>query len=192
MSASTAIGDVTQTLQDLLTAQQSPANLFDVSLNSPAEETLDPNNTTRPKVNLFLFRVTENAFIQNQDWIPDGVSNLLFPPLALNLFYVLTPFAENKLDEHRVLGEAMRIFHDNGVVRTPNLKGSLENTAEEIKIDLVQLAVEDLTRIWTALAKPYRLSVGYEVRTVMVDSSVERQVGRATEIVSQFTQTGGA
>jgi len=191
MSASTAIGDVTQTLQDLLTSQQNPADLFDVSLNSPAEETLDPN-TTRPKVNLFLFRVTENPFIQNQDWIPDGLSNLEFPPLAVNLFYVLTPFAENKLDEHRVLGEAMRIFHDNGVVQAPNLRGSLENTAEEIKIDLVQLAVEDLTRIWTALAKPYRLSVGYEVRTVMVDSSVARPVGRATSIVTQFTQTGGA
>ncbi len=190
MSASTAIGDVTQTLQDLLTLRQNPPNLFDVSLNSPADETVDPG-TTKPKVNLFLFRVTVNAFLQNRDWIPDGAANLLYPPLTLNLFYVLTPFAENKLDEHRVLGEAMRIFHDNGVVKAPDLKGSLENTPEEVKIELAPLATDDLTRIWTAFAKPYRLSVGYEVRTVTIDSSISRTTGRVLELTHEFTQGGG-
>lgn len=190
MSVSTAIGDVTQTLQEMLTNQQNPSGLFDVSLNSPADETVDPT-TTKPKINLFLFRVTENVFIRNDDWIADGPNNLVFPPLALNLFYVMTPFAENKLDEHRVLGEAMRIFHDNGIVQGAELQGSLEDTSEEFKIDLVQLAIEDLTRVWTALAKPYRLSVGYEVRTVLIDSSISEQVSRVTQVVTQFTQAGG-
>ena len=189
MSLSTAIGDVTQTLQDLLTSQQNPTGLFDVSLNSPAAEVVDPT-TTKPKINLFLFRVTENAFIRNEDWIADGPTTVRFPPLALNLFYVLTPFAENKLDEHRVLGEAMRILHDAGIVQGAELQGSLEDTTEQFKIDLVQLAVEDLTRIWTALAKPYRLSVGYEVRTVLIDSSISEQVSRVTQVVTQFTQGG--
>jgi len=186
MSVSTVIGDVTQTLQDLLQNQQNPPGLFQVSLNSPADQVVDP--TAGPTINLFLFRVTENVFIRNEDWIPDGPNVLLFPPLALNLFYVLTPFAESKLDEHRVLGEAMRIFHDNGVLQGASLQGSLEDTTEQFKIDLVLLAIEDLTRIWTALAQPYRLSVGYEVRTVLIDSSISEQVSRVTQAVTQFTQ----
>jgi uncharacterized protein DUF4255 len=189
MSVSTAIGDVTQTLQDLLTSQQNPLGLFEVSLNSPADEVVDPTSTT-PKVNLFLFRVTENIFIRNEDWVANGPNTQQFPPLALNLFYVLTPFAENKLDEHRVLGEAMRIFHDTGLVQGADLQGSLEDTPEQFRIDLVQLAIEDLTRVWTALAKPYRLSVGYEVRTVLIDSSISTQVSRVTQMVTQFTQGG--
>jgi hypothetical protein len=190
MSVSTAIGDVTLTLQSMLTNQQSPTGLFDVTLISPADETVDSSSTT-PKINLFLFRVTENVFLRNEDWIADGPGNLLFPPLALNLFYVLTPFAENKLDEHRVLGEAMRIFHDAGIMQGAELQGSLEDTAEQYRIDLVQLAIEDLTRVWTALAKPYRLSVGYEVRTVLIDSSISVPVSRVTQAVTQFTRGGG-
>jgi hypothetical protein len=191
MSLSTVIGDITQTLQDLLTSQQNPPGLFDVSLNSPADEVIDPNTTTKPKINLFLFRVTENAFRHNDDWIADGPGTVRYPPLALHLFYVLTPFAESKLDEHRVLGEAMRILHDAGTLEGAALQGSLENTPEQFEIDLVQLAIEDLTRIWTALAKPYRLSVGYEVRTALVDSSASQQVSRVTQVVTQFTQVGG-
>lgn len=185
MSLSSAIGDVTLTLQELLRNRQSPLNLFDVSLKSPAEETIEPN--MRPRVNLFLFRVTENPFGRNQPWQPAGTGALTYPPLTLNLFYVMTPFSEDKLDEHRVMGEAMRVLHDNTVVRGALLKGSLENTQEEIKVELAPLPLEDLTRIWNALNKPYRLSVAYEVRLITVDSQVERPVKLATEFIAEFT-----
>lgn len=187
MSASGVIGDVTQTLEELLKNAQQQTGLFDVSLKSPAEETID-TNMIRPTVNLFLFRVMENAFAKNQDWQPIGTGALQYPPLALNLFYVLTPFAVNKLDEHRALGEAMRIFHDNTIIRAPLLKGTLEHTAEELKVDLCQLSIEDLTRIWNAFSKPYRLSVCYEVRIVMVDSTIEQPVSRVIEKVEQYSQ----
>jgi hypothetical protein len=186
---SISIGDITQSLHDLLIDQQNPPGQFDVNLQSPADEVVDLK--TGPQINLFLFRVTENIFLHNNDWAAEGPGTLRYPPLALNLFYVLTPFAQAKVDEHRVLGEAMRIFHDFPIVQGADLRGTLEDTPEQFKIDLVQLAIEDLTRIWTALAKPYRLSVGYEVRTAVIDSSVSEQVSRVTQVVTQFTQGGG-
>ncbi|GAB4569838.1 MAG: DUF4255 domain-containing protein [Anaerolineae bacterium] len=189
MSVSSVIGDVTETLEELLKNEQRPPNSFTISLKSPAEETIEPS--MKPKVNLFLFRVTENPFAKNQPWQATGPDRLQGPPLALNLFYVMTPIAEDKLDEHRVLGEAMRIFHDHSLIDVAHLKGSLAHTSEEIKIDLIPLTLEDLTRIWNALNKPYRLSVGYEVRVVMVDSGVERTVGRVTEREDRFSQVTG-
>lgn len=184
MSASTAIGDVTQTLEDLLTSAQQPQDMFDVSLKSPAEETITPS--MRPIVNLFLFRVSENMFARNQEWTPIGTGALRYPPLALNMFYVLTPFAESKLDEHRVLGEAMRILHDHASITAPLLKGALEYSAEELKVDLCQLSLEDITRIWSALGKPYRLLVAYDVRIVLIDSAVERSIRRVFENEQQY------
>jgi len=186
MSASAAIGDVTQTLEELLKNAQRPLGSFDVSLKSPAEEIIDPN--MKPTVNLFLFRVTENSFAKNQDWQPIGTGGLRYPPLALNLFYVLTPFAVSKLDEHRMLGEAMRVFHDHTIITAPLLKGTLEHSAEELKVDLCQLAIEDLTRIWNALNQPYRLSICYEVRIVLVDSAIEQPIRRVLEKVEQYSQ----
>ncbi|MEE8587285.1 MAG: Pvc16 family protein, partial [Acidobacteriota bacterium] len=42
------------------------------------------------------------------------------------------------------------------------------------KIDLCQFDIEEQTRIWNALNKPYRLSACYEVRIVSIDSTIRR------------------
>lgn len=188
MSASTIISDVTQTLHDLLLEQQQPTGLFAVSLNSPADDARDPMD---PKINLFLFRVVENPHAKNRAWLPVGPGVLQKPPLALNLFYIITPIANERLDEHRALGEAMRIFYDHTIIAAPLLKGELEHTAEELKVDLCQFSLEELTRIWNALNQPIRLSVCYEVRIILVDSGIERHAHRVTVKENRYTQLTG-
>ena len=188
MSASTAIADVTNTLEELLKQQQDPSGWFDISLKSPAEETIVPS--MKPKINLFLFRVAENPNAKNQEWLVEGTNKLRYPPLALNLFYVMTPFAEDPLDEHRVLGEAMRIFYTHSILTGSFLKGDLENTSEELKIELSQLNVEELTRVWSAFTIPYRLTVCYEIRILLIDTDLDRDVERVIEKEDRYYQLG--
>jgi Pvc16 N-terminal domain len=178
MSASTAIGDVTRSLAELLRLEQNPLGSFDVSLASPADETIEEN---RLKINLYLFRIEENPFAKNRDWQPIGSDVLHKAPLSLNLFYVLTPYATLQEDGHRMLGEAMRILYDNAIIEPPLLSGSLEHTAEPLKLDLCTFDLEELTRVWNAFNISYRLSVCYQVRIVFIDSAVERRVVRVTE-----------
>ena len=184
MSASTVISDVTFTLQELLKNEQRPANLFEVSLKSPVDEVIQQN---KPKVNLFLYRVVENAFGKNPERQATGADGLEYPPLWLNLLFLLTPFAEDKLDELRVFGEAMRVLHDNSIVAQSALQGSLENTGEELHVTLCPFTLEQLAQIWNALDKPYRLSVCYEVRTVFIDSLIQTPVSRVLEIDNRFS-----
>jgi uncharacterized protein DUF4255 len=186
MSASTVISDVTLTLEELLKSEQRPANFFDVSLKSPADEVIQQG--MKPKVNVFLYRVTENAFGKNQEKQALGPDTLEYPPLWLNVFFLLTPFAEDKLDELRVLGEAMRVLHDNSSVSGAALKGSLENTSEELHVHLSPFSLEQVAQIWSALDKSYRLSVCYEVRTMFIDSLIQSQVSRVVEGDTQFSQ----
>lgn len=181
MSSSSVISDVTQTLEQLLIDGQLPKSSFDVSLKSPADENVSPS--MKPKVNLFLFRVSENPFAKNQDWQPVTPDTLRYPPLALNLSYVLTPYAEDKLDEQRVFGEAMRVLYENSIVPAAALRGGLENTAEELKVDLSNLSLEQQTQVWNALGQPYRLSACYEVRMVLIDSANERVATRVSQPV---------
>jgi hypothetical protein len=185
MSASTVISDVTHTLEELLKSAQRPASSFDVSLKSPAEEI----SQQKPKVNLFLYRIAENVFARNQERQPIGLNALEYPPLWLNAFFLLTPFAEEKLDELRVFGEAMRVLHDNSVVTGPALQGALEHTSEELRVTLCQFTFEQLAQIWNALDKPYRLSVCYEVRTMFIDSLIQTPVSRVLEIDHSFSQS---
>jgi Pvc16 N-terminal domain len=186
MSASTVISDVTLTLEELLKSEQRPASLFDVSLKSPADEVI--RQGMKPKVNLFLYRVTENAFARNQEKQALGPDLLEYPPLWLNVGFLLTPFAEDKLDELRVLGEAMRVLHDNSIVSGAALKGALENTSEELQVHLCQFSLEQVAQIWTALDKAYRLSVCYEVRTVFIDSLLQLPVSRVLDVDTRFSQ----
>jgi hypothetical protein len=186
MSASTAISDVTQTLEELLQDGQLPLNSFDVSLKSPSDEKVQPS--MRPKVNLFLFRVEINPFARNSDWSALGADAQRYPPLVLNLYYVLTPFAENKLDEQRVFGEAMRVLHDNSIISASALRGGLENTDVELKVDFCQFTMENISEIWSALEQPYRLSVCYAVRMVAIDSLIERRITRVAEAQYEVSQ----
>ena len=47
---------------------------------------------------------------------------------------------------------------------------------------------EDLARIWSALTRPYRLSIAYEVRMAVIDSSVERTVRRVIEREERYVR----
>lgn len=182
MSTSTAIGDVTRALADLLTNEQEPKGSFAVSLKSPADEEIDENN---PTINLYLFRIEENPFARNRGWQPVGDDILHRTPLSLNLYYVVTPYAKQQQDGHRILGEAMRIFYDHAILDTTQLGEPLQHTADPLKLDLCSFNLEDLTRVWNAFNKQYRLSVCYEVRIVFIDSTVDAKVTRVTEKENQ-------
>jgi len=184
MSASTILGDVTNTLKYLLDNRQNPGGIFTVSLRLPSADAQDlnldgdPDPNLGPKINLYMFLLEENQTAKNRDWTALGVGALEKPPLTLNLYYVLTPLAENFLDEHRALGEAMRILYDHSIIPTEDFQGDQAQLIDELKIDLCPFTIEELTRIWSAFNQPYRLSVCYRVRIVTIDSAIERKVTR--------------
>lgn len=186
MSTSTAIGDVTRSLADLLTNEQDPRDSFAVSLKSPADEEIDERKAL---INLYLFRIEENPFAKNRSWQPVGDDKLHRTPLSLNLFYVVTPYALTQEEGHRVLGEAMRIFYDHAIIEPTLLGEPLAHTSDPLKLDLCAFNLEDLTRVWNAFNKQYRLSVCYQVRIVFIDSAVETRVVRVTEKENQHETT---
>ena len=171
---SATIGRVSESLRKLLESEMSPATK--VTLLSPA----DPTSATT-RVNLFLYRIARNPHLENLDWAPKpGVSKrLAFPPLALNLFYLMTVFATvdpqtGQADSHGLLGEAMRVLHENAIVPESFLVGGLRSG--QIKLTLVAPEVEELSKIWTALSKELRLSAVYEVSYVEIASNTEAPI----------------
>jgi len=165
------IASVTETLTDLLAG-------LDVTHDSPA----DLRNATGSfeKINLYLYQVLEHAFTKNQPKVPIDDNSVRSPPLTLRLYYLLTPYASDPLSAHKVLGHAMRVFFDNGIVAEADLAESLRLATDHVSIVLLSTKLEDLTRIWNALQTPYRLSVCYEVRVVPIESSRVEASSRVT------------
>jgi len=210
MSDFTVIGGVSATLQRLLQDRMDlptdikPAD-FAVTVGAPAFSPQDNEpHIEKPRINLFLYRVTENGYLQNQQ-IPGRGSSSGYgqPPLSLNLHYMLTAYGNKQqpqdaelyddLYAHFLLGSAMRVLHDIPVLnesltstRSPSgdplLDDSLRNRYEQVKLSLEPLTLEDTTKVWTALALRYRLSAAYAVNVVQIESkqppSFPRPVGQ--------------
>lgn len=161
-----------------------------LALASPtAVVTLLPPGDTLPDasgINLYLYRVCADPSFKNEPWRGDRVTPPnRQPALSLQLSYLLTPLGARPSegtfdagdDAHTMLGIAMRTLHENPVLNEVHINGfdadvvlpaSLQNAFEQVKITLAPMSLDELSKIWSTINKPYRLSVAYEVSVVQL------------------------
>jgi len=184
MANYTVIADVGETLIELLRDNMSDLipEQDRMVLCSPGE--IEDDAT---RLSLFLYQVLENEHLKNQEMRPVNSNALQYPPLTLDLFYMMTSYpsqqiqdrTERTLEEHRILGRAMQIFYDNGILRGSVLRGSLAGTEEELRIILATMNMENITQMWNSFeGKPYRPSVFYQVTPASIASTRQRDVDR--------------
>ncbi|MGA1794863.1 MAG: DUF4255 domain-containing protein [bacterium] len=170
MNDGAVIETISITLVSLLEGEidKLPSGRFSVTLKAPTEEMENDSQG----INLFLYRISENAELRNQPWIREENNLLRYPPLFLNLHYLITPYAKEQRDAHRILTETMRIFHDYS-----NQELSVgAQQSHQLRIVLEPLSIEDLFKIWRALRRPYHLSISYCVQVARIESKRERKV----------------
>ena len=188
MSDYTAIADVSYTLIDLL--RNKMEDLIDpdsIVVVSPGE--IEANDNVR--LSLFLFQVIENVHMKNQEMQIIDPAKLKYPPLIIDLFYMLTSYpssgiqdkTERTKEEHSILGKAMQIFHDNPIITDPFLRGCLTDDGQELHISQTPLNLDDMTKIWSTFQdRPFRPSVCYLVSNVRIESTREKEAKRVTDI----------
>jgi hypothetical protein len=183
MSAYTVIRDVSETIRLLLETNLHRVNAatIPVTVNSPRRVTVASGHL----LNLYLYHIVENAFAKNRPPIPVGVTIQRRAPLALDLYYMMTPYvpdtSADALGEHIVMGDAMRILYDNAVISGAQLQGALAHTTTEIVVFLCKVNLEEQTRIWNSLQMNHRLSVCYQARVILVDSEDEHEGPRVLD-----------
>src|SRR6266542_4670200 len=64
-----------------------------ISLGSPAQLAGGDLDVSQVLLSLFLYQVLPNPSLNNRPLIPYGVGRQVYPPLSLDLFYLLTPFS---------------------------------------------------------------------------------------------------
>lgn len=127
---------------------------------------IDSLDTTT--LSLYLYRVTVDEHLRHT-----SRKNTLTPkdiPLAVDLHYLLTVWAESALAEQVILAWAMRQLYQFPVLDKSALSPEANWNAEDIiHVIPAELSNEDLMRIWEGLRLPYRLSVSYIARVVQID-----------------------
>lgn len=185
----TAIADVGESLVALLRDRMS--DLVDdneVVLASPG----DVESRSSVRLTVFLYRVAESAHLRNKKRTPEDSETLRDPPIALDLYYLLTAYPSTGNDDqttrtlaqHTVLGRAVRELRDSSILRGSDLKRSLAGE-ESIHVSMTPLEddmLEQLVSIWTTFPdRPFRPSVSYVVSPVLVESERVAATSRVRE-----------
>jgi hypothetical protein len=185
MSNSLAIAAVTATLQSIL--QHGVIAESDLTDTTVTILPLDKARIgiTKNQLNLFLYQVARNVAWANAE-MPRQVSpgETGYPPLPLNLYYLLTAFGQNddasKPFGHALLGKAMSLLHDHPILSPDDIKAAvlsalpesdLDRQIERIRITLHPVSFDDQSKLWTGFATQYRLSVAYEVAVALIEST---------------------
>jgi hypothetical protein len=187
MADFTGIGDIGETLKKLLKDDPwtgiSPKP--EITFKSPKE--IKDDGGTANTVSLFLYQILENPHMKNEEGIRMNDAQLQIPPLVLDLFYLVTPYSEDKTQEKYILGKVMQIFYDHAILVGTVLQGSLAGADEELRLVAHPLSLDDLTKIWSAFQEvAYRLSVAYLVTPVRIDSA--RLTGMQRVVAKELPQ----
>lgn len=144
-----------------------------ISLDSPARLAGGNSGTSgnsQPILSLYLYQVLPNAHINNRQLISSSNGEQHYPPLSLNLFYLLTPLDKSSETCLLVLGRAMQVLAAHPIMHNSFLDSQLRPNPPEVRLTLNPLNLEEMTRIWNAFNQPYRVSVCYQVQVVSIDS----------------------
>ena len=183
----TAIRATSRTIADFLQgefandpdlgASFSGAGTMRVYLNTPAQMT-----GSRSGLSVWLYRVTRDEATLNRP--PERVSPTRTrpAPLPVRLHYLLTPnigsnAADSPETEQVILGKALQALHDRPQLSGVDLKDDFEGTRTVVTSRFEGLTIDELARIWDALATSYRTSVSFEVTVVDIESPLRDEVG---------------
>lgn len=150
-------------------------------------------NLNGPRLNLFLYQIDTNASLRNGDApFRDEAGQLVRRPvLPLNLHYLLTAFGSgsaaiggDQLEAQYLLAQAMSYVNDNAVLTRSHVRdaitsyankyaplrdANLDGQIELVKLTPLQLSPENISKLWTAFAQRYRISVAYEASVVLIE-----------------------
>lgn len=119
-------------------------------------------------LSVFLYRVDFNKAMRAA-WSATGAVDGR-AHLALDLHYLLTPWSDNALYEHRILGRAMQCLEETPMLSGPLLDPSGEWADNEaLQLVIEEVGTDALMRTFDSLPTDYRLSVPYLARVLRID-----------------------
>jgi hypothetical protein len=164
----------------------SPNN---ISVCSPAESEVDYI------LGLYLYDIREEGEISMPSLIGTGKTRLRRPPRPYSLYYMLFINGSSQMglkaaDIQKIIGRAAQIINDGSTVYPNSLQTWLESEEPPILLSAAKLSLEDKVRVWSAISKPYQVSLFYKAAPVFLSSEIVVESPRVTEAAFRLNVTG--
>lgn len=180
MSNALAVATVTQALALLIESNLGPEMDIAVKVETRKPPSEPPGE---PTITVFLYQVTPNAAMRNNDLPTRAADGTLRDRAAapLDLHYVISAYGEEtELVGQRLLGCVIRTLHEIPVLprelielaaERPHLAGSdLADSLQKVRFTPTVMDVDETSKLWGMLHQtPYTLSVAYQASLVVIE-----------------------
>jgi hypothetical protein len=198
MSSPLAIAAVTYVLKDLLNDGivnndiSNSVGKVEVTVLPP--DRIETGDSEPNRINLFMYMATHNSGWRNEQQPTHSArgERVSYPPLALDLHYLMTVYGSEEMHQDILLGYGMHLMHEIPVLTRNMIRRSIDPPAstfntlpphlrslatsgladqiEMIKITPETLNTEELSKLWTAFGAKYRPNAAYKVTVVLIQS----------------------
>ena len=187
MADYTIISDVSQHMVKLLREKMCPEPIpspNNITASSPSEQDVDYI------LGLYLYDIREEGEVSVPPLVNTGRTRLRRPPKPYSLYYMLFLNGSSQMglkaaDTQKILGRAAQIISDGSYVYPMQLQSWLEIPEPPISFSPAKISLEDKVRVWSAINKPYQVSLFYKASPVFISSEIVVDPPRVSE--AQFT-----
>ena len=168
------ISDISAYIVRLLREKMCPEPIpspNNVEVSSPAEQDVDYI------LGLYLYDIREEGEIAMPSLMGTGKTRLQRPPKPYSLYYMIFINGSSQMglkahDIQKIIGRAAQVVNDGNMVYPRTLQTWLETEEAPIILSPAKLALEDKVRVWSAINKPYQVSLFYKAAPVFLSSEI--------------------
>ncbi len=188
MGRYTIISEISQKIVDLLCEGMVP----DIITDKNGIGLCGPDEKGDFSVGVYLYNIEENYDFKQSGMININYKEQKFPPLILSLYYMITAYSSSDIkfraiQEQRILGRVMQILADNSIINGSDFGNDVMGA--DIRIELLNLSIDEKIKLWNDNTKPYKTSVCYKITPVELESTKGRRISRVTEFTVKLQDT---
>jgi hypothetical protein len=176
--------DLDASLAALLETELAVRNVT-ISFAAPDDQ-FPPSSVGLPAVSFFLYDVRENTDLRTNEWEQekrdDGVYTRRRPPVRVDCSYLITAWPsagapDPTEDEHRLLGEVLRVLLRHHALPATYLRGELVGQQPPLRTRIItENQLQSLGELWQAMGGKPKAALHYGV-SLSVDVFPPEEVG---------------
>lgn len=183
MADYTIIADVSRFICNMLREKMCPEPVPSprhIEISSPAF------GDTDYMIGLYLYDVKEETIVTRPPCVFAGGTAIGRAPVPYSLSYMLfvnsaSRMGRKEADIQKLIGRAAQIISDNNAVYPHELQPWLDTGEPPIMLSQAKMELDEKTRVWQAVNKPYQISLFYKAAPVFVSSEIVTDPPRVRE-----------
>lgn len=161
---------IVRTLREKMCPEPIPSP-NNIEVSTPAESDVDYI------LGLYLYDVREEGEVAVPAMVSSGRTRLRRPSRPYSLYYMLFLNGSSQMglkggDVQKIIGRAAQIINDSSAVSPRTLQSWLEDDELPIIFSPARMSLEDKVRVWSAINKPYQVSLFYKAAPVFLSSEI--------------------